>query len=56
MTTTNRDGEVNVGETVLFSKYSGNEITLDGTEFLVIEINVENCEEKPVLLRNIVCR
>lgn len=33
-----KDGEVSVGDTVVFSKYSGNEITLDGNEFLVLEI------------------
>ena len=31
-------GEIATGDTVVFSKYSGNEITLDGVEFLVLEI------------------
>ena len=33
-----KEGEVKVGDKVVFSKYSGNEITLDGKDFLVMEI------------------
>ncbi len=30
------DGEINEGDTVVFAKYSGSEITLDGVEYLVM--------------------
>ncbi len=30
------DGEINEGDTVVFAKYSGSEITLDGAEYLVM--------------------
>jgi chaperonin GroES len=30
------DGEINEGDTVVFAKYSGSEITLDGIEYLVM--------------------
>ncbi len=30
------DGEINVGDKVIFAKYSGTEITLDGEEMLVL--------------------
>ena len=29
--------DINVGDTVVFGKYSGNEIILDGTEYLIME-------------------
>ena len=28
---------INIGDTVVFGKYSGNELTLDGTEYLILE-------------------
>ncbi|OQX59726.1 MAG: co-chaperone GroES [Helicobacteraceae bacterium 4484_230] len=28
---------IKVGDTVVFGKYSGNELTLDGTEYLILE-------------------
>ena len=31
--------EVSINDTVVFGKYSGNELTLDGTNYLVIEID-----------------
>jgi len=31
--------EVSVNDTVVFGKYSGSELTLDGTNYLVIEID-----------------
>lgn len=31
--------EVSVNDTVVFGKYSGNELTLDGTTYLVIELD-----------------
>ena len=36
--------DVKVGDRVLFGKYSGNEITVDGEEFFIIE-------EKDVLVK-----
>jgi chaperonin GroES len=38
---TNKDGDsiamcVNVGDIVLFGKYSGNEVTLDGEDYLIL--------------------
>ncbi|RLA68633.1 MAG: co-chaperone GroES [Epsilonproteobacteria bacterium] len=29
--------DINVGNTVVFGKYSGNELSLDGTEYLIME-------------------
>jgi chaperonin GroES len=29
--------EISVGDTVVFGKYSGNDITLDGSEFLIMD-------------------
>ncbi len=29
--------EIEVGDTVVFGKYVGNELTIDGTEYLIIE-------------------
>ncbi|HHO65886.1 MAG TPA: co-chaperone GroES [Epsilonproteobacteria bacterium] len=29
--------DINVDDTVVFGKYSGNEITIDGTEYLIME-------------------
>jgi chaperonin GroES len=29
--------EISVGDTVVFGKYSGNDITLDGTEYLIMD-------------------
>lgn len=33
------DGLVNEGDTVVFGKYSGTEITLDGSEHLVMDVD-----------------
>ncbi len=33
------DGEVKVGDRVMFAKYSGTELTLDGKEYLVLNID-----------------
>ena len=33
------DGEVKVGDRVMFAKYSGTELTLDGEEYLVLNID-----------------
>ncbi len=29
--------DINVGDTVVFGKYSGNELSIDGTEYLIME-------------------
>jgi chaperonin GroES len=33
------DGEVKVGDTVVFGKYSGTEITVDGEDHLVLDVD-----------------
>ena len=33
------DGEVKVGDRVMFAKYSGTELTLEGEEYLVLNID-----------------
>jgi chaperonin GroES len=33
------DEGIHVGDTAVFAKYSGTEITLDGTEYLILESN-----------------
>ena len=33
------DGEINVGDNVVFGKYSGTEITVDGSEHLVLDVD-----------------
>jgi len=33
------DGEIQVGDTVVFAKYSGTELTVDGQEHLVLNVD-----------------
>ena len=33
------DGEIKVGDTVIFAKYSGTELTVDGVEHLVLNVD-----------------
>ena len=33
------DGEIKVGDTVVFGKYSGTEITVDGEDHLVLDVD-----------------
>ncbi len=33
------DGEIKVGDTVIFAKYSGTELTVDGEEHLVLNVD-----------------
>ncbi len=32
-----KDGEIKIGDTVMYSKYSGTEITLDNKDFIILE-------------------
>jgi len=32
-------GDINVGDKVVFAKYSGTELTVDGTEYLVLNLD-----------------
>ncbi len=33
------DGEIKVGDTVIFAKYSGTELTVDGEEHLILNVD-----------------